>query len=314
VSLIKKKQLKLTSLFAQYLYINKSLVLQGIGSFVLDPAVHIPAENEKNPKTILEGVSFQFNLRAEEDPGLIDFIVKQTGKIKPLASADLDSFITLGKQFLNIGKPFPLEGIGTLEMVKQGVYEFTPGNVIAQRSEEPANERMKEKAPEEKYNYNEYLYNEKKGNGKQVLAIAAMVLVVAMLGVGGYFLYKYFSAEKPVSNTAAAIKDVEAIPVAPAAVNADSIAAAKKRDSLAALQPVPAGMITYRIVVEDTNNKVRALTRFSKLKSFGFPVFMETPDSVNFKIFYTFTRPPADTARTRDSLRRIFVKKVYIQL
>ncbi|MFN8244987.1 MAG: hypothetical protein U0T56_01200 [Ferruginibacter sp.] len=37
----------------------------------------------------------------------------KTRKIKPLATSDLESFTMLGKQFMNIGKPLILEGLGT---------------------------------------------------------------------------------------------------------------------------------------------------------------------------------------------------------
>ena len=43
------------------------------------------------------------------------------------ASADLDSYLVLGKQFLNIGKPFIIEGLGVLEKSQQGDYEFRQG-------------------------------------------------------------------------------------------------------------------------------------------------------------------------------------------
>ena len=65
--------------------------------------------------------------KPSEDNDLIDFIVQNTKKIKPLASADLDSFLTLGRQFLNIGKPFTIQNLGTLEKLKSGDLNLNPG-------------------------------------------------------------------------------------------------------------------------------------------------------------------------------------------
>ena len=109
--------MKLTHLIAQYLYKNKRLDLQGIGSFSLDNSIVIEAEDNKAPQQKgIEGVSFENNATIKEDPELISFISFYTGKIKALASADLNSHLELAKQFMNIGKPFLFEGIGSLPL------------------------------------------------------------------------------------------------------------------------------------------------------------------------------------------------------
>ena len=50
--------------------------------------------------------------------------------MKALASSDLCSYIELARQFLNIGKPFQIEGIGTLVRNKSGELEFTPDHLL----------------------------------------------------------------------------------------------------------------------------------------------------------------------------------------
>ena len=110
--------MKIEQVLVHYLLKTKQLTLQGIGTFHLDAAIPDTADSEK-PVVIPENaITFTYDPRATEDDGLVDFIVEHTKKIKPLAASDLDSFLSLGRQFLNIGKPFNLPHIGTLGKVK----------------------------------------------------------------------------------------------------------------------------------------------------------------------------------------------------
>ncbi|MEK7225799.1 MAG: hypothetical protein AAB221_08960, partial [Bacteroidota bacterium] len=111
--------MKLAPLLAQYLYTHKRLDLPGIGSFVLHSTDVDEPDNNKQGKPIRpEDIHFDNNPGLKEAPDLIQFIAGQTGKIKALAAADLDSHLSIIQQFLNIGKPFLLEGIGSLVKIK----------------------------------------------------------------------------------------------------------------------------------------------------------------------------------------------------
>jgi len=117
--------LKLSLLFFDYLVQNKELNLQGIGHFSLDETVLKTPEQESEGILIVPGsIRFQLDKKVVPDEKLISFISKETGKIKPLASSDLDSYIELGKQLININKPFILEGIGLLQKNGQNQLEF----------------------------------------------------------------------------------------------------------------------------------------------------------------------------------------------
>ena len=76
-----------------------------------------------------DAFSFDYNLKTGEDEKLVDYIVEHTNKIKPLASSDLESYAILAKQFLNIGKPLVMEGVGSIQKSQQGIYEFFPGQL-----------------------------------------------------------------------------------------------------------------------------------------------------------------------------------------
>lgn len=110
--------MKIEQLLVQHFYQHRQITLQGLGTFTLSPDIALPADNDKDSNLPENAISFVYNPRAQEDDELISFIVQQTRKIRPLASADLDSYLVLGKQFLNIGKPFTIEGLGQLEKIK----------------------------------------------------------------------------------------------------------------------------------------------------------------------------------------------------
>jgi len=69
---------------------------------------------------------------------------------------------------------------------------------------------------------------------------------------------------------------------------------------------------TYRFVIEQSL-KVRAMDRFSKLKSYGLNIQMETTDSIHFKLFMVLKATPADTLRIRDSLSLLYVNPAYMK-
>ncbi len=114
-ALLKYLILKIEQVIVQQLYSSKKITLQGIGTFSLDSSVSLPVDSEKAMVIPENAIHFDYNPKVGEDEPLIDAIVQHTKKIKPLASADLDSFLMLGRQFLNIGKPFTIGGLGTLD-------------------------------------------------------------------------------------------------------------------------------------------------------------------------------------------------------
>ena len=92
--------------------------------------VVLPEENDRTLLSLPNAVQFQNANIAAADKDLISFICENTGKIRPLAISDLDSYLNLGTEMLNIGKPFHLEGIGTITKNKSGKFDFTPGRIF----------------------------------------------------------------------------------------------------------------------------------------------------------------------------------------
>lgn len=309
--------MKLPLLLTRFLYEHKKLNLPGIGSFTLDPSVVIPENPEKNTHETIEGIEFRHLPVYKADDELIDFIKLHTGKIKPLAEADLESYLTLGIQLLNIGKPFYFDGIGAIVKSQEGGYEFTPGEYSIIKPDEQDFE--KEKADRKKAVFEEKHGDqqpESNGLGKFMLVIGIIGGLV-LIGWGGYHLYKTNTySENPGTNSG--------ISQEPEKAKNDTVVA----NTQPASQPDTAGIkstantqltkpagdsVAYKFVILATGKKYRALKRYEQLLSYSLNVKMETIDSTYFKLYFNIPAFPKDTVYIKDSLNRVYATKVFIE-
>lgn len=296
--------MKLAILVPQYFYQHRNLSLPGIGIFSLDDKVVIPDSSDKNARDFGQHIQFkQFNVLKADD-ALIDFIRTHTGKIKPLAESDLDSYVSDGKLMLNIGKPFHIEGIGTLVKNRNGVYEFTPGEPMMERMEahQPLREKKeRETATQKKSVFDDdyYPHETKGGTGsRKMIILVGVVLGLAVVIWGGYSLYN-----SKVDNTTTAATDTNILAVDSAAIKAqaDSLARAKViTDSLQALGVAPGN---YKFIFLSTPSKLRALKHYGQVSRDNPRIKLESNgDSTLFNIFMVLPATPADTIRLKDSL------------
>ncbi len=271
---------------------------------MLDPSVTTEPDNNKTSKPVsLEGVSFEHKPTIRESPELVQFISAQTGKIKALAAADLESHLGLAQQFLNIGKPFLFEGIGSLVKLRTGEFSFVSGTATG--NEYSAREISSASSTQESFSeYHDVLSPRK--SGYALKRPFAFILILAGIGLavwGGYTVYKKSanktsSASLPLANTNETKNTV-----------ADTIITIK--DSLPKTEPaIAAG--EHKFVLETANAK-RAIPRFNKLKSFQWRLQMETKDSVTYKLFLVLPVAAADTTHILDSLTRLYGKRPYIE-
>jgi nucleoid DNA-binding protein len=294
---------KIEQALVLYLLKHKQISLQGIGTFKIDGFLPEGTDTDKPFIIPPDAISFVYDAKTGEDNELIDFIVQNTKKIKPLASADLDSFLTLGRQFLNIGKPFTIQNLGTLEKLKNGDLEFKPGPLI-QRVEVPKLKIEDEGAEQHEENlFNDYKREPSRDNRKIVL----IVFIIVVLGLGAWAAW-YFGLKK---NDAGQVTTNDAIvPIADTTTthkkNDTSTTPQKLTDSLTSIQKNSSDTFTFKVVVRETKNKEVALLRLASLKKFGINVVMYTDDSVTYKIAEPFNLPLSDTTRILDSLNKNF--------
>ncbi|MEO6135531.1 MAG: hypothetical protein ABIP35_10285 [Ginsengibacter sp.] len=294
--------MKIEHILIHYLLKNKQLNLQNIGVFKLEASLPDTADPEK-PIIIPEGaISFQYDSRTEEDKGLVDFILEYTGKIRPLAASDLESYLMLGRQFLNIGNPFIIPNIGTLHKTNSGNLVFKAGlhsldKVNSQR------EKIEDEGAEEhdENMFNEYQRPIKSNNGKFLL-IGITLLIVGFIA-WAVWRYIFQQQEQHVELTTTEL----IVPVADSSRIKDSLAlAAIAADSTVSKKSTDG--FTFKIVVNEYSTSKAAEERLAKLKTYGRNAIMFTTDSITFKVAEAFTNPLSDTTRIKDSLNLYYGK------
>ena len=291
--------MKIEQLLVQHFYNSGEVTLQGMGTFTLSPDFVAPKENDKDALIPDNAISFKYNPRAGEDDDLINFIVQQTRKMKALAAADLDSYLVLGKQFLNIGKPFKLEGMGMLVKNQQGDLEFTKGQVFHTKMEtSPA--ALKEKA--EKTEISFASENKTPPGNKKGLLLAALLIGLGLIGTTAwYFLIKKNNTE----NIPAIQTDTAKLVI----VKQDSVVLPATKPSVAD------DGYNFKVVIMVTADSAAALSRMNALTKRGHKIIMYSKDSGYYKLAEPFTLPLADTSRIKDSLNSYYYNgKAFIEL
>jgi len=299
---------RVIDILLSYLLEHKKLPLTGLGTFHLNGA-YITSGDDR--VIFPEGVLvFSLDMLTPEDVELVRTISEKTGKMKALASADLDSYIEQGKQLLNISKPFFIEGIGTLQKNHRNEVEFVPMVDDTLRSE--TDPRKEEPGEPVRFTENYMKPPKASGSGSRVLAIGLLsLLALGILGWVVYYFYNNFSREDKVMMALAEPPVSEAARLTTLPIDSTIISKAPSQDSVSVrTSAVPA---TFRVVIE-TPKRQRALKRYADLIEWGHKVEMVTSDSVTFKISFPIKAPLSDTAYHRDSLGRFFGRKVWIEL
>jgi hypothetical protein len=311
--------LKLPQLLSQYLYQTRKLDLPGIGSFTLDADAVIPQESDRIGQMSATGIRFRNAVIPAADDSLVNFIKEHTGKMKSLTEADLDFYLTTGRQLLNIGKPFYLDGIGTLVKTKEGGLEFTPGDYMVARADEPGMERRAAGIDEQARERDAH------GNStKQGLLLVLIIIGLGVIGWAGYYLYKRNSFSEPAEKQAVVIPDTTKSETGRTSGPGDTASKAGAKDSVAAPAPAaptpavsapsttvpatvasalpPPGSTLYRFVILSTENKYHALRRYNQLLGYQLNIKMYQKDSAWFKLYFPIAALPKDTSYIKDSL------------
>jgi hypothetical protein len=306
--------MRIEPLLVQHFYNTKQVSLQGVGTFRLSPDFVMPAATDKEMVMPTDTISFEYNLKTPQDEALIDYIVQQTRKIRPLAASDLESYTMLGSQFLNIGKPFIIEGIGMLEKNQPGAYQFfQQGQFITTKPDEvqaPLREKSEEAVS--------FSGNTRPTvNKKKVVTVIGVLAVTALAAIGAWF---FLIKEKPP--TTPVVKTEPAPVITPVTSTADTIktdtakaALPVRPDSLSLKPVINTGNYTFKVVIKNYNSLATAQKAYNRLTSYGYQLLLYTTDSITYKVAMPFTRPLSDTLYTKDSVRKsLFGGNPYIEL
>lgn len=271
--------------------------LPGIGVFSLDPSITVPDISDKLFPDFLQNIQFKQQAVNAPDEDFINFIRAETGKIKPLAESDLDSFLSDGKILLNIGKPFQIDGIGQIHKTRDGLLEFKAGDPNQQKLElhHEGDEPVEKSKPF-------FLETNKSSSSRKILIALGVVAGIVIVIWGGYVLSNRNSG--PNDDSVSKTDTVTSLPSDTTAITSmpDSFQR-NKADSNSTKS-------SYKFVIEKTTNKSRAVRRFNQLSGNPTPLKMETQDSTSFKLYFQLPATPADTARIRDSLKIWYARKV----
>lgn len=299
--------MKIDHVLIHYLLKNKELFLQSIGRFTLNASLADTADPDKPIIIPEDAIQFQYDPKVTEDPALVDFIVGFTGKIRPLAAADLDSYLMLGRQFLNIGNPFIIPDVGTLqknnagELIFKGGQHFAPKIPQRTRIEDDGKEVMEEDM------FNDFL----KPSGNQWGKVFLIATILVVLGLVAWAIWYYANDEKNPTKTVTSTDQV--MPMQDSTAFKDSINKVIATDSINNLK-IAQPSYTFKALISSTTDSSKARNRFNKLLLYKRNVVLYTNDSVTFKIAEPFTLPLSDTTRIKDSLFRFYGKnKVKIE-
>jgi len=278
--------LKISPLLAQFLFTTKQLNLAGLGRFTLDDS---------------GGIIFHHDASVREDAELVSFIAENTGKMKSLVSGDLDSNLELARQFLNIGKPYLFEGIGTLSKNKFGVIEFVQSNISQEKNKEnTADGRDKTSTTENSFTDYEEMFSPKKPKtpaSKKVVTWLIAIIGLSLAVFGGYLVYtKTKTKKEPI------VEREETKPIITPAVP-DSLP--KPKDTATIIKKPVDSSGLYRFVIEKAARQ-RAFSRYNYLRENLIDVKMDTKDSVLFNLYFLLPAIPADTTKKKDSLQRLY--------
>lgn len=288
---------KVQDLLGEFLYQNKQLTLPTIGSFELDASVNV--YESKDGSLPENSIRFTQNNQAQPTDELMTYLVQHSGKMKPLALSDLESYISNGWQLLNIGKPFTIKGVGSL--TKTGnILSFQQGTPVFDKAEPTGayavKDRSREKEEIKELNFDSEV---KKGSSKKVIIAIASVAALAFIG---WAIYLAISR-----NNAATTEDTQT-------EQQDSSPSSAAVDTTSTLVPdsvavTPVAVDTsFQLVLFTFSDTARANKELRKQMSKRSNITLVPKDSV-FQIVLTVNKPLADSAKVMDSLRSYYLLK-----
>ncbi len=303
--------MKIEQLIIPFFIQNKKFSLQGIGSFYL---VSEPIDSKDDTQNFIfpeNSIEFKSDKNTEQDELLIQYISETTKKIKPLATSDLESFTMLNKQFLNLGKPIVLEGLGSITKKKEGILEFTQANKIVLHKE-TASEYDTKDAGERSYKKTNKENGSNLPKKSNLLVIIVVILSAIIIAFVVYFLFLNVKNDNRQNNSENSIITAQnnTTPI----IN-DSNATFDSAINLAKLDSSN-NIRNFKIIVRKYKKLSQAQKGFktlSKSKS-GKNLIMYTKDSVRFYLALPISANLNDTIKIKDSIIKVFGKTVSVDL
>ncbi|HLP35424.1 hypothetical protein [Lacibacter sp.] len=298
--------MKIQEILSQYLYKEKSLTLPGLGRFDLNPSVNIYDLKEEGWPA--DTISFTSNRNAVIDEGLLQFLMQQTGKMKPLAMSDLESYVSNGMQLINIGKPFPIKGIGSINKTKDNQFTFEQGSPALEKIDSINTDHVRDRTVLAEGEKEIDFSHEERKSSKKPIIIIGIIVALALVGWAVYLaIPKKEKAPEPETNL---IEQVT--PVDTTAQQADTTASVVK-DSAAPAVPVPVvDTNSLSLILETATTRSKADARIAFHKTRNRELTLNIKDSSTYQLILLVQKPLADSSKVKDSLRSYYGIKAQV--
>ncbi len=315
--------MKVAQLLYPYLLKNKRLVLQGLGTVLLEETTQQPVISPRRDMPVSPGIiTFIHDKKAPADEAFIAYISKETGKIKPLATSDIESFIETGKQLMNISKPFVLDGVGVLQRDIHNQIEFVQDEFGPADNDEMQGKKFNKPKSNDGIQFDDdYMHpaeTTSTASGSKVIMFTLLLAGLGLIAYVSFFFYNQSIKDENIvkENTGALV--LSSPPLDSPLINtiSDTLENPEPRQTVTiqdTLSVLPTSTIENFKLVLEIAGKNRAYKRFADLKEWGHKVVMSTSDSVQFKLAIPVFAPLSDSSRHRDSLSRFFGKKVWVE-
>ena len=296
----------------KYVYQHNKLALNGLGIFELTEAVPDDEYIQKHRQIPVGGFKFTYQPKVETDPAFISFYGEQRGKIPSLSVSDIYTYLQMATQLLNIGNPYELKGLSTLNKQNNGSLVAEPGFYVSFKDVSGAPARLRERQDAKAESFKTEDETESSGLSPKARKLLIGFLIGLLIGVGGWFGYKQLWGGSSSVPSASTDSTTQAQPPAQVITpQADS----NQNTNLIATTPIPAGavdsntVITWRGILNEATSKEAGKAMAKTYSRFASKIVVETADSVNFKAYVLVNYAPKDTARAIDSLKRFFARR-----
>jgi hypothetical protein len=297
---------KIQEILSQYLYKEKSLTLPGLGRFELNPSVNIYDLKEEGWPA--DTISFTTNRNAVVEEGLLLFLMQQTGKMKPLAMSDLESYVSNGLQLINIGKPFPIKGIGSINKTRDNQFTFEQGSPALEKIDSINTDHVRDRTVlAEGEKEIDFSHEERKSSKKPIIIFGSIVALV-LVGWAVYLaIPKKDKAPEPETNL------TEQITPADTTAQQPDTTASVVKDSAAPV--VPATVVdttSLKLILETLTTKSKADARIAFHKTRNRELTLTIKDSSTYQLILNVQKPLADSSKVKDSLRSYYGIKAVV--
>ncbi len=290
-----------------YLYQHKKVSLQEFGTIELTGNIPDADILRKEKNLPVEGINFKHNAAVITNPEFIDFYAEQKGRIRPMAASDIDMHLLQAKQIVNIGNPYEIPGIGKIIKKDNGSLAILPGYyliplpvgtnkppIIKERAATPMLSRIETDAANAERKAANAVPWKSIGIGVIGLAIVAAIVwaIIAFLGP----MLK--TEPQPEASVMETIIPPDEDTLTDYNLNATL-------DSNTA--------ITWKAYIREMKGVQEAYSVLGRFKSYKADAYLETTDSITFKLYIPITASIADTAFKRDSLRKFYARSVTLE-